>query len=858
MKKLAKRVVSMLLSVSLMATMFMGNGMPASAETSMTTNTTTQATKTASQKYVEAMAPGWNLGNTLESCDTNRQGMGLSNVNRETLWGQPTVNQTVFKNVKKAGYKSVRIPVTYEGSVMDQSKNYKIDDKWLARVKKVVQMALDEDLYVVINVHNESWMWLNSWDGNVKSKEYVKYTALWKQIAAAFKGYGQKLSFETINEPTFTSNAQDKLNKINKAAYDIVRKSGGNNATRMVILPTLETNHEQCKPLYDQITTKYLVNGKQDPNVIATVHYYGEWIYSANLGKTSFDEKLWDDASYKNGYTQRVAIDKAFNTMYDQFTKNGIGVLVGEYGLLGYDSGMECNQPGEELKYYEYVNYVAKKLGITLMFWDNGSGMDRKANCSKWVKPIVGEWITASMKGRSSYATGLDTIYIKQKNNTYTYTDIKIPLTLNGNKFTKIMNGNTTLTLGKDYTYDEKSATVTLKKDYIKRVVTAKKTTLGTVATLKFKFSSGATWYEYIRTCKSAVYTNATKGNSETPVKLSINFNGNKVRRVTATCNGKRIGPNNWAEYLQYSETYLPDYSKNLLNIKKSFFADSSVPTNGRIKLRIEMYSGDVVNYEFDKTATAVKSVLPKVTFTKSVSELKKGKTATFKAKSSSTNGTIRYTSSNSKILEVNATTGVAKAKKAGTAKITATFTGETVKSSKTVTVKVKVPTTSVKIKTTSSNKSTIYMKKGWTYTIGKEVKPADSTDKVTFSSSNKKIATVSSKGKITAKKTGTVTITLKSGSKKAKVKVKVVARKSATKKLTTKKKTVSLKVGKSTSIVAKVTPTNTTDYLVYSSTKKSVATVDKYGIVKAKKKGTAYIKVKSGKKTVTVKVTVK
>ncbi|MDO5293480.1 MAG: cellulase family glycosylhydrolase, partial [bacterium] len=601
--KLSKRLVSTLLSVSLVTSMLVGNGQAVSAEETNTTENTQTMTKTASQRYVEAMAPGWNLGNTMESCDTARPGMALAGTDRETLWGQPKVVKEVFENVKAKGYNSVRIPVTYEGSVGDSSTNYKIDENWINRIKEVVDMALDTGLYVDMDMHNESWMWLNTWNGDETAEQYVKYASLWTQVAESFKDYGDKLCFETLNEPQFTESDTAKqqayLEKLNSCAYNIIRKSGGNNATRMIVIPTLNTNHGNCEPIYNQITTQFLVDGKQDPNVIATVHYYGEWVYSANLGRTSFEEPLWDG---NNTYTQKVAIDEAFAMINDSFTKNGIGVLIGEYGLLGYDSGEECLQVGEELKYYEYMNYVAKKYGMALSLWDNGSMLTRSKNCSEWKKPIIGEWLEASQTTRSSYATGLDTIYLKQQNGAYTFSNVSIPLTLNGNKLTGIKDQNKTLELGKEYTYNEATATVTLNKDYVQSMVEAAgNDTFDTVATLKFEFNQGASWLEYITTCKDTEYTAADAGDASVPVKLSINYNGNKVRRITAyDKDGNRVGPNSsWWGYLQNTETYVPNYTNNTLNLKASFFNDGSVPKEGKISLKIEMYNGDIVTYEF-------------------------------------------------------------------------------------------------------------------------------------------------------------------------------------------------------------------------------------------------------------------
>lgn len=127
------------------------------------------------------------------------------------------------------------------------------------------------------------------------------------------------------------------------------------------------------------------------------------------------------------------------------------------------------------------------------------------------------------------------------------------------------------------------------------------------------------------------------------------------------------------------------------------------------------------------------------------------------------------------------------------------------------------------------------------------------------YSSSNKKVFTVSSGGKITAKKKGTatLTVTLASG-KQLKAKVKVQKGTVKTSKISVKEKNVSLKKGKKYQIKASISPLTSQEKVIYSTSNKKIATVDKKGKVVAKKKGKAVITVKSGKKKIKVKITVK
>ena len=126
--------------------------------------------------------------------------------------------------------------------------------------------------------------------------------------------------------------------------------------------------------------------------------------------------------------------------------------------------------------------------------------------------------------------------------------------------------------------------------------------------------------------------------------------------------------------------------------------------------------------------------------------------------------------------------------------------------------------------------------------------------------SSNKKIATVNSKGVIKAgKKTGTakITVTLMSG-KKATLKVKVQTSRVRTTKISGLKKNVRLKKGQKLTLKPVISPLTSQEKVTYTSSNKKVATVSKKGVITAKKKGTVKITVKSGKKSYVIKVKVK
>lgn len=170
--------------------------------------------------------------------------------------------------------------------------------------------------------------------------------------------------------------------------------------------------------------------------------------------------------------------------------------------------------------------------------------------------------------------------------------------------------------------------------------------------------------------------------------------------------------------------------------------------------------------------------------------------------------------------------------------------------------VHITVQSGTVKTNYITGLKKSVNVSKGKTYTLKPTLDPITSQEKVTYSSSNTKVATVSSKGVISGKAAGTAKITVKSGSKKATVTVKV--EKVKTTKLSGVPSSKTVKKGKTFTIKASVTPKNSDEKVIYKTSNKKIATVTSKGVVKGIKKGTATVTVQSGSKKQTCKVTVK
>ncbi|WP_226002233.1 cellulase family glycosylhydrolase [Paenibacillus sp. BJ-4] len=523
------------------------------------------------QSYVEAMQPGWNLGNSLDAVGAD-----------ETAWGNPRITQALIQQIAAQGYKSIRIPVTWDKHI-GAAPNYTVESAYMNRVEEVVRWALDANLYVMINVHHDSWLWASSMEPK-HDEVLARYNSLWTQIAKRFKDKPDKLMFESINEPRFTeggttneAKANQMLQELNVSFHKIVRASGGKNATRPLVLPGLDTSPAQNKinELYNTITKL------NDPNLIATVHYYGYWPFSVNIaGHTTFDTDTKND------------IIQTFDNVYNTFVAKGIPVIVGEFGLLGFDKNTGVIEQGEKLKFFEFLTYYMKEKKITGILWDNGQHFNRTTY--KWSDPELFNVIRAGLKGRSSNAVS-DLIHLKKG---AAVQDAKVTLNLNGNQLTTLSANSKQLKQGTDYTLS--GDTLTFKASLLTSLTTSGK--YGENAVINAKFNKGADW-----NFKVVVYDtpklSATEGTTQA-FTIPTDFRGSQLATMEAVyTNGGNAGPQDWTPYKEFGNTFAPAYDSNGIKLLPEFF--NSVK-DGEVTLKFHFWSGDVVTYKITKSGTRV------------------------------------------------------------------------------------------------------------------------------------------------------------------------------------------------------------------------------------------------------------
>jgi endoglucanase len=520
-------------------------------------------------EQVAAMEPGWNIGNTLDA------------LGGETNWGNPLITEELLQTVRAEGYNSIRLPVTWD-EFTGPAPDYTIAPERMERVAEVVDMALANDLQVMLNLHHDSWMWLDELP-NDHDNVMAKFESMWTQIAERFKDYPAELSFESNNEPQFVGAegaAGDAYNEeLNRAFYDIVRASGGNNDDRLLILPTLNTNAEQAR--LDPLKT--MIEGLDDDMVGATIHYYGFWPFTVNIaGFTTYNEQVQQDLA---GYFQRT---------HDTLVANGIPVIVGEWAVFNYSHwAPERIEQGEMLKFFEDLQFQARENELTTMLWDAGQFLNRAT--LEWRAPYIADRIQSEATSRSGTAS-FDRIYLEKAG---TIADESLTLNRNGLEFEGLWHDGKKLKEGADYTVS--GDTLTFTAAALTRL--AGDRAYGVNAIVEARFSAGTPWRIYIKTNDRPVLSDATGTTSA--FDIPTEFNGDNLATMEAKyADGTNAGPASWTPYQEFGHSFIYDYEAGTIILNTAFL--ESLKEGEPATLTFHWWGSDTITYTVTRSGTTV------------------------------------------------------------------------------------------------------------------------------------------------------------------------------------------------------------------------------------------------------------
>lgn len=316
------------------------------------------------------MGVGWNLGNSLEA-------IGNGGPGDETAWGNPVVTQTLIDAVKAAGFDTIRIPVAW--SKFSDPDNFTIDTAWLDRVEEVVNYALNAGMYVILNEH-----WDGGWQQPTDAdRDYAnnRLAVMWDQIARRFRAYDHRLLFAGTNEvgvegnfgPPTAENA-DVQNGFNQTFVDTVRATGdgntnagdGNaNADRYLVVQGYLTN------IGYTVNSAVLPDDTAIDRLLMEVHYYDPYNFTLNASSSITQWGcIATDPNAAESWANEAWADTQFQAMKTHFIDQGIGVILGEYGVISRQ-----NVPDHEtyrVYWNMFITQSAVSHGLVPVYWDNG------------------------------------------------------------------------------------------------------------------------------------------------------------------------------------------------------------------------------------------------------------------------------------------------------------------------------------------------------------------------------------------------------------------------------------------------------------------------------------------------------
>ena len=296
------------------------------------------------KEFSNYMNVGWNLGNSLDSHYGDRTDAG--SLGQETTWGNPYITKDLIDYVKNLGFNTIRIPVTwYYNTYTGTDGKLHINKDFIARVQDVVDYAIQDGMYVMLNGHhNQPIIYVGTTDDKF-AQVCSDAKDMWTDIAEYFKDYDEHLIFESYNEVdniakswNYSDAAAAQMNTLNQVFVDAVRSTGGNNSKRILMVPTLLDGRDS-NFLNAFVLPKDTVEGK----LLVQVHDYD----------SQFDQDI-----------------EPFFESLEEFSNKigGVPIIIGEFGTKPSYTPTEYREKAAS-------NYVsrAKKHNVKCVYWDDGN-----------------------------------------------------------------------------------------------------------------------------------------------------------------------------------------------------------------------------------------------------------------------------------------------------------------------------------------------------------------------------------------------------------------------------------------------------------------------------------------------------
>ncbi len=321
------------------------------------------------------MTLGINIGNTLEA------------IGGETAWGNPKINKTLIDALKGYGFTAIRLPCSY--SQYADAATAEIQTAWLDRVKEVIQYCVDNDLYVLLNIHwDQGWLEHNI-TPDKQEEVNAKQKAFWEQIATHMRGFDEHLMFASANEPIVDNAPQmNVLKTYNQTFIDAVRSTGGKNSYRTLVLQGATTDED--------INNLFLAAFPQDEvekRLMIEVHYYSPYQFclmseDADWGKMFY---FWGegyhsviDPTRNSTWGEEAYMVSNFEVARSQFLFKGYPIILGEFGAYKRNNMAEQALHDASVEYFnKHVVKTALSKGMIPFYWDTGGIINRSNGAVK-------------------------------------------------------------------------------------------------------------------------------------------------------------------------------------------------------------------------------------------------------------------------------------------------------------------------------------------------------------------------------------------------------------------------------------------------------------------------------------------
>ena len=343
---------------------------------------------TEATAFARKLGVGWDLGNTFDARD---EGPGDPNRDYETYWCGTRTSRWLIRAIRGAGFNVLRMPVSWHNHLINDQ--YTIDPAWLGRVQEVADWALEEGMYVIINIHhdNETGYLFPDEAHYEQSEKYI--TAIWSQVAERFAEYDEHLIFEAMNEPRIIGAKNEWwadpsdpvvldavlcINRLNRKFVETVRAAGGKNAERFLMVPGYAGSYKGVT--IDEFELP------EDDRLIVEVHAYAPYDYALNADNPDSSFDLQKDTKKKS------EIAGIMNGLYEKFVSRGVPVVIDEFGAMRKN---EEDLQGR-VNYAAFYTAMASARGIPVVWWDNANVtapgekfglIDR--NALEWIFPDI-------------------------------------------------------------------------------------------------------------------------------------------------------------------------------------------------------------------------------------------------------------------------------------------------------------------------------------------------------------------------------------------------------------------------------------------------------------------------------------